>query len=392
MHGLSVKIIAAPDLSERERSSWQTMRANNPALYSPYFHIDYVKSLASILSDVHILVIERGGAPIAFLPFQAKIGKSGAVGFARPAGTPMTDYHGLICARDTDIPLKDAMEMAGFGAFHYEALIEQQPFFGGAIRGEMACAVFDINEGPDIWRSSQSKSYRRHLKNDRKRRRKAESLGPRRTEFRCQDPDVFAQLFEWKREKFADSAKYDVLGAKWTGAFIRKLWDDANSVESGAANALRCEMHALFFGDDVAAIDLGLTDGHTFHSWMVGYNPQHASLAPGIQLLEDLINAAPELGYRRIDLGPGIDGYKRHYATQSVSVISGFTAVAGPAAALSRLVGAAETFGEERLGTPGKIPGRLRRRYVQISACEPRASARARAIAAAIGAGLTGKL
>ena len=116
-----------------------------------------------------------------------------------------------------------------------------------------------------------------------------------------------------------------MLSTGWAEQLLKTLWQ-----RDEQAGFVRADMHALYFGDRLAAIELGLTDGHVFHSWMVGYNDDFHHLAPGIQLLEALIDEAVGLGYSRIDLGEGIDGYKRHYANQDVNVASGFITTVGP--------------------------------------------------------------
>jgi CelD/BcsL family acetyltransferase involved in cellulose biosynthesis len=140
-------------------------------------------------------------------------------------------------------------------------------------------------------------------------------------------------------------------------------------------------MQALYFGERLAAIDLGLTGGDTFHSWIVAYDGELHSYAPGIQLLEGLIDASTELGYKRLDLGVGTDGYKRHYASETVKVGTGFIAAQGPAAALSNLYGTAVHFGQKALKD---APGKIRRRYTQIAACEDSVSGRAKAMLSAV--------
>ncbi len=365
-------------LCDRELVAWGHFRHSNPALYSPYFHSGYTQLLAGLCPDVHVLQLEQGGAPIAFLPFQAKRSPSGKIGFARPVGTPMTDYHGFVCAPDTEFDAHSVLMQAGFGAFHFSALVEAQTILSPYGRKIAPCTVMDLSFGAKAWRAGRDSSYRRHLKSHRRRVRKAEALGPRRVEFMSSDKTVFDQLITWKREKFAETGKYDVLSAGWTLSMLENLW------QRGHTSELRADMHALYFGDQLAAVDLGLCDGVTFHSWMVAYNAEFQALAPGIQLLEAMIDGAEELGYMRIDLGAGIDGYKRHYASEDIAVSTGFIALGGPVATLSKLYGGLENFGENKLGRIGKLPGKVRRRYSQISACDASLKGRSKAMLQAV--------
>lgn len=374
----SVEIKTPAALSALEIQAWSAFRQGNPQLYSPYFHLEYVQIMGELREDAHILIVKDGDAPIAFLPFQGRLHTNGGVGFARPIGSPMTDYQGIICKPGTTIDVLQLMKRAGFGAFSFSALIDQDIDLNNYARSRTPCCVADISQGAEAWRAGRDSSYRRHLKSHRRRVRKSEELGAIRTELKSRDQHVFDQLIRWKRTKFRDTGKYDVLSADWTMALLEALWQKEES------SGLRADMHALYFGDKLAAIDLGMTDGSTFHSWMVAYDNEFQHLAPGIQLLEKLIDAGKSLGYSRIDLGEGIDGYKRHYASEDVFVSSGFIAATGPAAALSKIYGAAEQFGERRLGNFGRLPGMARRRYAQIRACEPNFGGRAKAMLAAV--------
>lgn len=378
MNSITTQILAVDKLTSEHISAWAYFRANNPALYSPYFHIGYTQMLGSLCHDVLILVVEQATKPIAFLPFQATINAGGKIGFARAVGAPMTDYHGFICAAETRFDAHAVLKQAGFGAYHFSTLIDTGNMLSGYIQSKSPCAVMDISNGAERWRAARDSSYRRHLKSTRRRIRKSEELGARRFEFMSTDPVVFDQLMTWKRERFAESGKYDVLSADWTQALLNGLWQGGKNAE------LRTDMHCMYFGETLAAIDLGLTDGKTFHSWMVAYNDKLYKLAPGIQLLEALIDEAANLGYKRIDLGEGIDGYKRHYASEDISVNSGFIALGGSAAALSKFYGGLENFGEKKLGRLGGIPGKVRRRYSQISACDATLTGRSKAMMQAV--------
>jgi len=361
----TVKVKRACELSETERMAWAALRASNPALYSPYFHLGYTELLSELRDDVYIACAYENDLPIGFLPYQG-------AKFSRPVGAPMTDYHGFICKGDADFDAATVLKEAGIGAFHFSASVNEQikPHVQATDDGTMA----DVSAGAEAWRGERDSSYRRHLKSTRRRIRKAEEeFGPRRFVWQSQDQAIFDRLIAWKKQKFTETGKYDVLSANWTLQLLQRLWQSEGE--------LRCDMQALYFGDRLAAVDLGLTDGVTFHSWIVAYDGELHSFAPGIQLLEGLIEASAELGYSRIDLGAGTDGYKRHYASDPVTIGSGFIAAQGPAAALSNIYSAAERFGEKALKD---APGKLRRRYSQIAACEDSVSGRARAMLSAV--------
>jgi len=370
-HNLPRTLVQAlPQMSEADWAAWSDMRADNPDLRSPYFHPDYTRLLAELRPDVRIVCqYDEHGSPIAFLPIQGQR-------FARPVGSPMSDYQGIVTNQD-DVTYDNLLAASGIGAYHYSCATDTARLRAPQILATNETAAIDILTTAEDWRKDRDGSYRRHLKSNRRRTRKAEdSVGPKRIVLFSRDIDVYASLLKWKREKFAQTGKYDVLSADWTQGLIRSLW------ERGAKAELRCDMHALYFGDQLAAIDLGLSDGDVFHSWMVAYNDEFSEYAPGIQLLEGLIDATPETGYRRIDMGEGLDGYKRHYASASREVASGLVAVSGVAGRLSRIYAATERWG---VGPLKDAPGKLRRRYSQIAACEDDPGGRVRHMISAFG-------
>jgi len=355
----------ASELNEIDRTAWAALRASNPALYSPYFHLKYTELLAKLRDDVFIVCAYQDDLPIAFLPYQGER-------FARPVGAPMTDYHGFVCKADAEFNASEFLKEAGIGTLYFSATVN--PHFEPHTQSEDEGAVMDIGDGARAWREARDSSYRRHLKSTRRRIRKSEEeFGPRRFVWKSKDRSIFNDLIRWKKQKFSETGKYDVLSAGWTMQLLEILWQSSGD--------LRCDMQALYFGDRLAAVDLGLTDGLTFHSWIVAYDGELHTHAPGIQLLEGLIDASGELGYSRIDLGAGTDGYKRHYASDPVKIGSGFIAAQGTAAAFCSLYGKAERFGEKALKD---APGKLRRRYTQIAACEDSISGRAKAMLSAV--------
>jgi len=362
---LKTIIKRAHELSETDRKAWASLRAQNPYNYSPYFHLDYTLLISELRDDVFVACAYDGESAIGFLPFQGER-------FARPVGAPMTDYHGFI-GNAAELTPVDIIKAAGIGAFHFSAAVN--PAMQNYSQTEDDGVMMNIEGGAEAWRNARDSSYRRHLKSNRRRIRKSsEDIGKPRFEWLSTRQDVFDQLIEWKKQKFSETGKYDVLSANWTMQLLKTLW-----ARQGAA--LRCDMHALYFGDRLAAVDLGLSDGKTFHSWIVAYDGELHSYGPGIQLLEGLIDTSQEIGYGQIDLGAGTDGYKRHYASEDVKISGGFIAAQGSAAALSNLYNKAENFGQKALKD---APGKLRRRYSQIAACEDSVSGRAKAMLGAV--------
>jgi len=360
---LTIETVDFNALTDADLSAWTAMRQANPALESPYHHPDYHACVDQHQGGCRVTIAKREGTVVAILPWQG-----GA--FARPSGAPLSDYQAIIAAPDTNIAVDTLLKGQSVGAFHYTAIPADT-----AANGDETCRM-ELTSA-DTWRSERDGSYRRHLKSTRRRIRKAdEEIGTPRIVVQSRDVDAYQALMHWKAQKFQDTGKFDVLANDGTAGLLRDLW------ERGPQAPLRADLHVLYFGGRIAACDLGLTDGHVFHSWIVGYDPDLLTYAPGIQLLESLIDAAPELGYRVIDLGSGTEGYKRQYATHAKYVSSGVITLPTATGALAAGYDRMELALSEKTGD---ALGKIRRRYSQIAACEPRFSKRSAAMASALG-------
>lgn len=370
---ININRLKPSELNAAHWAAWSDMRAANSALYSPYFHPDYTRQISALQEDAYIAVIKQGEDILGFLPFQQRRRGGGA----RPLGAPMTDYHGLISKRPLDINITDVLRGADIGAMNMPHLMNMS--HGETPPASVTpCAVMRLAEFDDAdqWRASRDSSYRRHLKSLRRRIKKTDTeKGAQDFIWQSQDPDLFDQLIKWKMEKFAQTKKYNVLGVDWTYSLLKQLW------QKGPEAPLRCDLHVMMVDGRPAAMDLGLTDGITFHSWIVGYDNDLHSLSPGMQLLEMLINEAHNMGYENIDLGAGLDGYKKHYASWPHQAAAQLWLGDGFTAQRAKLYAAIERKGQRALKD---IPGKFRRRYSQISACEPSVSRQAKAMWQAI--------
>lgn len=362
----TTRLYKGQDIPDPIIQAWEALRESNPLLYSPYFHPNYTRQVASLSQDVTVAVLEDNEKIVAILPYQGKR-------FARPVGAPLTDYHGIICAPDHAPSLQDMFQNVPVGAFHYNALIR-------AVEGEVPDAqkgvAMTFENGSEAWRKARDSSFNKHQKSLRRRIRKVtEEIGEPRLVKQSLNEAEFNTLIDWKVAQYEASGYYNVLGAGWTLDLLKSLF------AKGPNAPLRLDMHSLYFGDKLAAVDTGLTDGLTYHSWIVAYESDFHTYSPGAQLLNQIIDHSDDLGYRRIDLGIGIDAFKKYYATDNVKTMSGFAAISGPAAKLSKLYDTAEKCGQKSFSD---MPGKLRRRYSQVAACEGTFRGRTKAMLSAV--------
>ena len=339
-------------LPKRVLEKWRFFIKDNPSLYSPYFHPDYTALVSELRDDVSIAVLECDNSVVAILPFQG-------AHFARPVGAPMTDYQGVICSPDKPYSIHDVLGESQIGVFGYDALVSGKKTKSNSAQ---SAAVIAFPNGYEDWLSSRDSAFTKHQKETRRRLRKASAdIGEPKLITQSRDIDIFNQLVSWKSKQFAHNKIYNVLGVDWTVNLLKNL------LRKSEQRDIWLDMHALYFGDRLAAIDTGLTDGKTYHRWIVAYDPELHKYAPGTQMLNFIIRSSDELGYSRIDHGVGREDFKKYYATEDVDTYTGYTALGGYGGLMANMYNAVERGGRKHLSD---LPGKMRRRYYQVSNCE----------------------
>ena len=74
-------------------------------------------------------------------------------------------------------------------------------------------------------------------------------------------------------------------------------------------------LSAVYAGEHLIAAHFGLRAGPVLHWWFPVYDPEFSRLDPGWMQLRAVLEAGPELGLERIDLGRGDGEWKRWLGT-----------------------------------------------------------------------------
>lgn len=362
------------DMTGEHWALWSNFRVLNDALYSPYFHPNYVKTIAEFHSDCYVAIIRDETKLIGFLPFQQKK----LLGPANVIGAPLTDYHGIVSAQPLLIDMRNVLAQAKISFFRMP-YHTNMPFNSKTCTTNCSVMSLDGFETADSWRENHSKSYKRFYKTLQRKSRKTErEMGSCEFIWQSQDRGYFDLLLNWKRRQFHRSAKYDVFGVDWTVEFLWAL------LSKGPKADLRADMHVMLIKGQPVAIELGLTDGVTYHNWILSYDEAYSKISPGAQLKEAIIDQALSIGYRGFDLGTGTDRHKAYYTTEEIQTGETLWLGHGIQSNLANLYFNFEMLGKSKLKD---IPGKLRRRYGQISACDSSLSGQAVAMLGAIKTG-----
>ncbi|MHA6287485.1 GNAT family N-acetyltransferase [Maricaulis sp. CAU 1757] len=358
---MHVSNVSIEDIDARQAALWNLWASPNGQLISPYLRHGFTACVARARSDVRIVVMRDDQGEAAFFPYHAPVG-----GVVRPIAAPMSDYQGLVARPGFRPDLTALLKATGGSALVYDNWHGLETSEATGIRASDGSIIIDLADGAEAYFAERRGAYKDHFKKSARRARAAaRDVGELRVDMTDPDGSTFAQLLAWKQTQYRETGKLDVLSINW----VRDVLDRLRRGEQGDC---RGRTAALWFGDRLAAVEFGIEADGVYHSWFPAYDPELARYSPGLLLLHGIIESAQDHGISRIDLGRGEMHYKKYYASREVELHTGRTLVPGLAACRIRGWEYAEAAASVLPGKLAALPVRLRRRWAQVSAFEPR--------------------
>ncbi len=306
------RLLEADRLGDAATARWHELRASNPELDSPCYHPGFVAVVAATRPEVRVIVGEdTAGTISSFLPVQFD-GRT-----CRPAGWPANDFQGPICAPGAAVDLPGMIRACGIPAFAFDHLRDG---LGGMDRwtfDRQPSPFIDLSDGMDGYMSRARGSGKHKIREARRLGRKAaREHGDLRFVVQSADPALLETVIALKRRQYAATGARDYFANPAHTDLLHRLLA-ADGRDFGGM------LSALYAGPELVAAHFGLRSGPVLHWWFPVYNPDLSRLDPGWMLLRAVIEAAPELGLERLDLGRGRDEWKRRAGTGEQVVCQG---------------------------------------------------------------------
>lgn len=320
---MQVRVIRPADLGPQHINAWDELSTSLPDLASPYFCSHFTLAVAEEKPDVFVAVVEGDDESPAFLPFQRT-----AWGIGEPAGSPLSDYHGLIGPSSSDLDAVELVRRCGLRAWDFDHLVSGQRMFAPCFEGLRDSPVLQLAGGFPAYEARLRERGSRHLAALRRKQRKlGREVGPVRFEWHDPSPEQVDRVVRLKSQQCRETGTFDFFRLDWTVRLAHRI---AQTDTPGFAGVLS----VLYAGDTVAALHLGMRSQTVLHWWFPVYNRDCARYSPGQILLMRLAEAAAERGIATLDLGAGDDAYKSSFQTGAVKLAHGAVV---PSAALARL-------------------------------------------------------
>ncbi|ATY09295.1 GNAT family N-acetyltransferase [Amycolatopsis sp. AA4] len=305
-----MRVVEFGRLTARELDAWHALRAANSALDSPYFHPEFAAAVHAEGPPVHVAVAEAAGAVTGLFP----VHRNGSA--VRPVGWPAADFQGPIQAEGSRFPVETLLPALRARTFSFDHLLDTAEF-EQRIDTRRPSPYLDVTGGLEGYLGRASRSGKDNMGQARRRAAKAgREHGPLVFTADSRDPALLDEVIRLKREQYAATGARDYFADPARIALLHRLL----RTREGSFGGLLSAVHS---GGELLAAHFGLRDGRVLHWWFPVYEPRFSRLAPGWILLREIVQAAPEWGVERIDLGRGEDEYKRRAMTGQVMVCQG---------------------------------------------------------------------
>jgi CelD/BcsL family acetyltransferase involved in cellulose biosynthesis len=303
-----VEVIPLDGLPHELIEQWRARQTIDPAQQGPFHHPELVTLLARRFGECRMLVGRRDGAVAVCVPVHIPRGTRDA------QAIPMCDYQSVIRLDDRPVDLQALLRGAGIRTWR---------FSNARTADDLArCATsLSRSQSPNVELGGSFADYVATLDRDRKPlrhltrslRKLGEAHGDVRFAYDCGTPADLARLLDLKRSRLK-------LAEPFPAAVAGVLGDLMAPTHSGGS---RGALSVLTAGGRHVASCYTLEAGRRSFIWFYAFEEEFKAFSPGSLVIMTLIEALCERGYANLDLGPGGETWKGHFANASVPVYSG---------------------------------------------------------------------
>jgi CelD/BcsL family acetyltransferase involved in cellulose biosynthesis len=309
------RLLKPAQLTQDHIAAWSEIQQSNSAWDSPYFRPEFTLAVAKVRDDVEVGVLEENGTPVGFFPFQR-----GLLNAGKPVGGLMSDFHGVIARDEARIRPASLLRDCRLSSWNFNHLVAPQPVFAQSIWTVAESPYIDLSHGYEHYVTERRKQGSQLVGQAIKKAGKiAKSVGPLRFVLNANEEDVFRSLLTWKTAQYKHSGAPNVFGVQWTIDLLRKILERDGEHFAGM-------MSALYVGDQLAAVHLGMRSNNVLHFWFPAYDVEFAKHSVGLILMLEMARACESLGIHRIDMGKGPESYKREFMNGASTVAEGSVA------------------------------------------------------------------
>ncbi|MBI4566713.1 MAG: GNAT family N-acetyltransferase [Planctomycetes bacterium] len=346
---MRITVLNACDMTSSLWARWRSLQNENEELNSPYFNADFARIVAAVRDGLFVAVLGPRAEPQGFFPYQRR-----RFGFGDPAGSRLSDFHGLIARRDLYCDVPELMRACRLVSWEFHALLASQAAFAPYHARTTESHYLDTATGLEGYEAGLRQAGSSQPRKLRVFRRKANEAF-KKVEFvaHVSDVRVLDTLLAWKSRQYRSVGAID----NWSFPWMREL---IYRIHAAQGDDFAGMLSALYFDGELAAAHMGMRSRDAWHWWFPRHAEKFEKYFPGLLLLYLAIEHAPRLGVRRIDLGYGDEEFKRRLRSGFIPVAAGRIEIPSLVLSVKRWRDGLESWVRRTPLLPVlRIPGRL---------------------------------
>ncbi len=341
-----MQIIDMPyrELTAQHLEAWSRIQSSEKLIDSPFFCPEFTSAVAAVRDDVRVAVLQENDVPVGFFPYHRETGGRGTA-----VGGDINQFHGVIAASDLKWEVDELLRQCELQSWSFDHVPTGQSQFDSHAfcTGDSPC--IDLTQGFEAYCQEKRREGKAIEQAMRKARKMEREVGPLRFELHDESPEVFNKLLEWKSEQHRRTNVVDAFQIDWLVSLLDRL---RTTQEDGFAGL----MSALYAGDNLVAVHLGLRSRNVAHIWYPAFDMAFGKHSPGITMLMKLAEALDETGIKRIDFAARQQVYKTRFMNGAVPVYRGVADRSRLKACVRR---STQRFREQVRATPFATPMRV---------------------------------
>ncbi|MBW3600414.1 MAG: GNAT family N-acetyltransferase [Planctomycetes bacterium] len=297
-----------PDLVQ----AWSDLQRADPRLDSPFLRPELAQLVSQSHDNLEVAVIETGGRAVGFLPFHRMRDRVGL-----PIVNLISDVQGVVADPSANWIATELLEGCNLAAWQFDHLLAWQAPFQPHHYLLDDSPYIDLSGGFEEYCKARRRAGSQVVSRfQRKAKKLQREVGPIHFEWRDESGEALRLLRQWKREQLQRLRFVDIFASP---AMVRLL----ELIAEARFDRFQGVVSALYAGDRIAAVHLGVQSGGVLSSSIPAHDPDLSRHSPGLILHFELTRAAVNHGVGRIDLGRGENQLKSSLASGAYPVAVG---------------------------------------------------------------------
>jgi CelD/BcsL family acetyltransferase involved in cellulose biosynthesis len=317
---MEIQVYQVAALPEGYWPIWEQIYLSCPEFESPYFSPEFAKAVGAVRKDTEVGVLIQAGQPVGFFPFHR-----GFMGVGQPLGCHLSDFQAVIAFPDAQWTPEELICGCGLAGWDFDHLLASTKGFERFSPCTVGSPFIDLSNGFDGYEKDQkARGSKKTLAGRAYSARKLQrEVGPLRLEYHRNDPILFDQMVNLKKDQYKRTGVADVFSKNWTVALLKRIIQTQTANFAGVFSV-------LWAGDRAIAVHLGMRSRAVWHCWFATYDRSFSQYSPGMLLFIEMAKAAEAHNLKKMDFGKGEFDYKMRLTTGTTAIREGSIIVSAP--------------------------------------------------------------